>query len=885
MPPLDPLARLVIRLLRATLPAATADEMVGDLLEHYGRRERGRRRWLAGEALNLVWGLRRPGVRAAPGAPLTVLLEIWMRDVRFATRSLFRSRGFAAIALTSLALGIGLTTAVFSVIDGVLLRPLPYGESDAIVRIRQVIPARLPDSDEIQRTLLRFWAAGSRTIDAFAPYAVSDARVGAMNESFVGLRIEVGDRFFDVLRTAPMHGRLFGRADGDNGAPMVAILSHAFWRSAFAGDPSAIGRVVLIDDRPAEVVGVLPEDFTYPSGDAAVYVPGRWNLPEAVPGIGRAFFGPPLALLGRMRAGITVADVEREGAMMSTQFVQQRSNAAPPSAFEVVGLQDDLVKHVRPALIVLLASAGCVLAIVCVNLTNLLLARGTVRQKEMAVRAALGASRWGMARPLVLEGLILALLGGGAALLLATVLVASLPLTATVDPMIAARVHIDGRVLAFTLAVSGLIGVVVGVLPVWQGSGQVKTAVSGSHLHVLPATAVRAETARSALVVVQVALALVLAVGATLLSRSLVALLTVDLGFQPAQALSAQIRLPPSGGSTYDWRARFYQDFLDRLTASPGVRAAGFSTSLPMSDTFTQSGFHIDGVPPPDPSTPSRAHREAVTPGYFAAIGLPIVSGRGILPADTAGKERVLVVNEAFVKVFLAGRDPIGQRIMQFGDWYRIAGVARSKRHAGLRSELRPEFYVPLAQSPPDIVTQSGAGIVVRGTSAPLDLLPFVRSTMRSLQPQAALEHEGALDDRIWSSTAEPRFYAMVMGVFAALALVTALVGLFGVLSYVVERRRVEIGVRRALGATSRDISGLVLGKGLKLVGLAIPIGLAGAAAGAGLMRSLLFGIAPSDPMTFGTVALVVAAVALAACAWPARRATGIEPLDALRED
>jgi hypothetical protein len=291
---------------------------------------------------------------------------------------------------------------------------------------------------------------------------------------------------------------------------------------------------------------------------------------------------------------------------------------------QVIRLQDDLVKDVRPALVVLLVSVACVLAIVCVNLTNLLLARGTARQREIAIRAALGASRWDVTRPLMLEGLLLSAIGGGAGLVVASMLLASLPLTSSVDPMLAAQVRIDGRVLAFTLALTGCIGVVVSVLPAWLApAARVKDAVSGSHVH-LSGVSVGAEQLRSGLVVVQVALAVVLAVGAALLSRSLVTLLTVDLGFRPEQALSVQVRLPSGGGSTFGWRARFYDAFVARLASHPGVRAAGFTTSLPMHETFSQSGVRIDGVPPPDPTAAMRAHREVVTPGYFTAIGLPV---------------------------------------------------------------------------------------------------------------------------------------------------------------------------------------------------------------------------------------------------------------------
>lgn len=879
MSALDPLARLIVRILSRVLPPSTADDVVGDLVEQYRRRRRFPRLWLVGQAVDLAWGLS--GSLNDPRPPASVRLDVWVNDVRYAFRSLFRSRGFAAVALISLALGIGLTTAVFSVIDGVLLRPLPYDDPEHIVRIRQLVAGRALNSDAVTRALLQRMELNARTLSAIAPYSVLDARLRTESASFVGVKVSVSEQFFDVLRTSPGQGRLLGRADGRPGAPLVAVLSHAFWASAYGSDPSVVGRSIQIDDQPVEIAGVLPATFTYPTAEAAIYVPGRWRLPEGI----QAFVGPSIDVIARMRQGVDVDDVARETGALWREL---RNDAAPRdrTSFDVVRLQDDLARDLRPALIVLLASVACVLAIVCVNLTNLLLARGTARQREMAVRAALGASRWRMARPLALEGILLSLLGGAAGAGLAWALVASMPLTASIDPMLAAQVRVDGRVVAFALIVSGLIGVVIGVLPAWQApADRVTATISSGQVRLLPGTTISAERVRGGLVVVQVALAIVLAVAATLLSRSLVRLVTVDLGFRPEQALTFQVHLPSRGGVTYDWRARFYEELLDRLAAHPSVRAAGFTSSLPTHETFSLAAIRIDGVLPPDPADPFQAHREVVTADYFTALGMTMITGRALLPTDTTTSERVLVVNDAFVRRFLAGREPLRQRVMLFGDWHRIVGVVKSKRHAGLRSDVRPELYAALAQSPPDTVSQSGAGVVLRTTGAPLHLLPFVRSTLRELQPEAAVENEAALADRIWATTAQPRFYASVMGAFAALALVTAMVGLFGVLTYIVERRRREIGVRRALGATERNIFDLFLRHGLKLVGVAIPLGIVGATAGVGLLRNLLFGIQPMDPVAFTVVVIVVPLVAIASCVWPARRAASIEPLDALREE
>lgn len=887
MTPLDPVARVVSSLLRRRLPPQIADDVVGDLIEHYRRRRTLRHAWLVAEAVKLSFRLRgsflAPAQLPARRASATILIDIWARDVRYALRSLFRSRGFAAVALASLALGIGLATAVFSVLDGVLLRPLPYGDADSIITIREIVAGRQTPSDAVPRQTLRRWELQPRTIAAFGPYAVSDTRISADTQNYVGVRVETGDRFFDVLKTIPEHGRLLGPADADRAAPMVALLTHTFWKTAFNGDAHVIGRSILLDDRPAAIVGVLPADFNYPSPTVAVFTPGRWKLPDVQPGMGQAFVGPTLQVLARMRPGVTPAEVERDVVQITQQIAASYNRTIPTPVFAVTRLQDDLVKGVKPALVVLLAAVVCVLVIVCVNLTNLLLARGTARQREIGVRAALGASRWGMMRPLMLEGLLLSLIGGALGLAVATLLIASVPLTSSIDPMLASQVHIDARVLGFTVVMSAAIGIAVGILPAWQIPHRQGPGLAASHVQLLPGASVRAERVRSGLVIAQVALAMGLAMAAALLSRSLVTLLDVDLGFQPEQAVSFRVRLPPGGGTAFDWRARFYEQLVARLGGQPGVRAAGFTTSLPTYETFSQSPISIEGLTL-DAAAPRRVHREIVTPRYFDALGMTLSSGRQIAETDTATSERVIVVNDAFVAAVLPDRDPFAHRVTTFGDFARIVGVVRSKRHAGLRSERRPEIYLPLSQAPPDIVTQSGAGVVFRASS-PMLLMPVVRTAVRELQPQAAIEDEGAIEDRIWDSTAQPRFYATVMSVFATLALVTALVGLFGVLSFIVERRRVEIGVRRALGATSQDISRLVVGRGLKLLAIAVPLGLVCSAAGVGLLQSLLFGVKPMDVPTFVAIGIAVPAVALVACVWPARKAINIAPLDALREE
>jgi predicted permease len=521
-----------------------------------------------------------------------------------------------------------------------------------------------------------------------------------------------------------------------------------------------------------------------------------------------------------------------------------------------------------------------------VNLTNLLLARGTVRQREMALRAALGASRWGMSRALACESLIVGVAGGALGLAFAWGVVHWLPEFTALDPGLAQQIRLDGRILFFTVALTAAISVIFGALPAWQApAGRVKEALSASHAHLLPGASLKAEHLRSALVVIQVALAIVLVVTATLLARSLVGLLRVDLGFNPDQAITFQVRMPSDGDREYGWRVEYYNELVHALSQRPGVTAAGFTTNLLMMETFTNTSVRVDGVPPPQGMERPQAHREVVSPGYFQAIGLRVLAGRGFSETDTAESERVVVVNEVFARAFLPGRDPIGQRVMSFGrDWHRIVGVVSSKRHRGPDVQPGPEFYNVLRQVPVETITGTTAGFVLRGQGDLSQLWPMVRAETRKLLPDAPIFNETVLSDRVWRSSAQPRFYASVAGLFAILALATSLVGLYGVLAFAVERRRVEIGVRRALGATPWQISTLVLGRGLMMVAIGVPLGTAGAAAGAGALRSMLFGVEPLDPLTFVTVVIAVPLVALAACYVPARRAISIEPLDALRE-
>lgn len=885
--PADRFARVVFSLLRRILPAVHRDDILGDLLEHYERRGEGRRRWLFREAAALTVGMRRSAVTG--GESDGAASDVWRGDLKYALRSIRRAPSTSIVAITSLALGVGLTTAVYSVIDGILLRPLPYTDSDRIVRLREIQPdAPARYSDDVSRSVLGRWMAETTLLDAVTVLGTSEKTLSFGTTYSAALVADVSPTFFAVMQTRPLHGRLFSSGDADPASPRVALVGHAYWLSVMGGDTTVVDRTIVVDNETYIVAGVLPASFTYPSAGIAVYRLTHYQWPDPTLRRSSAFFGPPLTALGRTKRGVATDEVAAEGDRVWGRLAAAGvfSSTNVPPTFRVRRLQDELAETVRPALLVLMAAVISVLIITCVNLTNLLLARGTVRQREMALRAALGASRWGMSRALGYESLIIGLAGGALGLAFAWSIVRWLPEFAALDPGLAQQIRIDGRILAFTVAMTAVISVLFGALPAWQApASRVKEALSASQVHLLPGASLKAEHLRSALVVIQVALAIVLVVTASLLARSLVGLLRVDLGFNPDDAITFQVRLPTVGEREYGWRLQYYSDVVTALSQRPGVSAAGFTSSLLMQESYANTKVRVDGVPPPDGDDGAQAHREIVTPGYFRAIGLRVLSGRGFTDRDTAESERVVVVNEAFARTFLQGRDPIGQRVMSYGrEWYRVVGVVSSKRHTGPEAEPRPEFYNVLRQMPVEVISGSTAGFAVRGQGALSQLWPTVRAESRRLLPDAPIFNETELSDRVWRSSAQPRFYASVAGLFAVLALVTSLVGLYGVLAFAVERRRLEIGLRRALGATPRQISSLVLGRGLLLIAIGVPLGSLGAAAGVGALRSLLFGVEPLDPLTFVAVVGTVPIVALAACYVPARRASSIEPLDALRE-
>jgi len=881
--PSDPFARLIAAWLRVILPAPVENDVVGDLLEDYDRRGRGRRRWLLRQALNLSLGLRSRGDAAGRWRSVA---DQSVADVRYAVRGLRRAPTTTSVAILSLALGMSLTTAVYSVVDGVLLRPLPYHDSDRIVRLREVIRLDRPGAvDDVTRPLLGRWIAETRHLESIAVVGVEDALIRVGTTTASGAVARANASLFEVLSVQPLHGRLFGEAERSPDAPAVAVLGHQYWQQVLGGRPDVIGQSLSVAERSATIIGVLPPTFGFPSGAITAYILTHVRYPDPTLRQAVAMWGPTLVALGRARPGVDTATIEVEGLDVWRRMMTAIGVEREPPVIQVRRLQEELSAGSRPALLLLMTAATCVLLITCINLTSILLARATVRQREMALRAALGATRWSMSRVLGLESLIITVVGGALGLAGAHGLLLWLPTYAGLDAGVAATIQINGRVVVFVAGVTGTIGAVLGVLPVWQAPAtRVKEALAASQAHLIPGAAFRAESVRSALVILQVSLAVVLVLGAALLARSLTTLMRVDLGMAPEQAASFQVRLPAATDREYGWRAVFVRDLLEALAARPGVAAVGFSTVLPLHEDFSGASIRVDGgqgVP-----ADAKVHREVVSPDYFRALGMRVVGGRGFSPADSEFSEPVIVVNETFARTFVPHRSAVDARVMSIGrEWYRIIGVVADKRHMGPASPPRAELYHVLRQAPPDVVQSPAAGFVIRTAGSPDAWWSSIRDEAARLQPGSALHGQAALAERVWSTSAQPRFYAAVSGVFATLALVTAAVGLYGVLAFAVERRRLEIGVRRALGATPSQIASLVMRRGMSLVAIGLPLGAVAAALTASSLQTLLFGVEPLDPPAFAGVLAVMVSVASLASYLPARRATTIEPLDALREE
>jgi len=809
-------------------------------------------------------------------------MEILLQDIRFALRMLARSAGVTVPAVLALALGIGANAAIFSVVSAILLRPLPYREPERLVTVYDNffkmdlvdIWTSVPEYQDLQQR--------STTLEGFGAYAdLSDANLTGLSRPE---RVQVGvvtASLFPLLGVSPERGRAFLPEEDDAGKSQVVVVSHRFWKTRLGGEHTAVGRTVVLDGTPCTVVGVMPASFDFPAR-ADLWTPfGFTPAQKAETTRGRRY----LRVLARMKPGVTLeqvrADVERvaEELRKNTHY-----NPTAGWAFTVRTLSEHTVGHVRLAMLVLLGAVGFVLLIACGNVANLLLARAAARQREMAVRAALGAGRTRLIAQLLTESLLLSLLGGGAGLLLATWGVDALLAAAPDTLPRAAEIQVDLGVVAATFGLAVVTGLLFGLVPALHAS---RPDMHQAMAEGARDTGAKAGRARAALVVTQVALALVLLLGAGLMLKSFRELSRISPGFEPQGALVGTVSLPQPKYADNLKAGAFWAELSQRAAALPGVKAAGAISILPLTGRGDRS-FEIEGyTPPPGVPGPDEEIR-IVTPDYFRALGQPLVAGRALSDSDGADAPATVVVNQAFAKRYFKDGSAMGRRIRPHGSvrtgvawpWTTIVGVVSDAREWGLELEARPAMYYPARQVVPNRMT-----LVVRTEGEPASAAAGLRRELSALDPELPLFDVGTLEDVVDRSVGQRRFSTQLLALFAAVALCLSAVGIYGLVSYSVTQRTRELGIRMALGANAGQVVRLVLGQASRLALSGVAIGVVAGLLLTRLLSSLLYGVGAADPTTLFGVAALLAAVALLASAVPAWRATRVQPVVALRSE
>ena len=813
-------------------------------------------------------------------------MDALRQDLTFALRGLRRNPGVTLIAILALALGIGANTALFSVVNAVLLRPLPFPDADRLVRVYETNRLKGWDRNSVAPANFLDWQRDNDVFEGIAAFVWRGFALTGEGEAERLVGNEVSTEFFQVLGAPPALGRDFTAADLTAGQ-RVAVLSHALWSRRFAADPQVVGRVLTINSEPVTVIGVAPATMTYPT-DPDLWTLARRGAPSDTAGPAAA--DPAtlrsqhfMAVIARLKDGVSI-DGARAGMEPVTRALETRyPDSNQEAGVNLVPLRDDLVGDLRPALLMLLAAVGLVLLIACANVAGLSLARATARQRELALRAALGARRPRLVRLLITESILLALLGGGAGLVIAAWGLDLLVAIAPFDLSGTHAVRLDGGVLLFTLAASIGSGLLFGILPALQASGAdlIRSLQPGARAGTAGPHGLRL---RHLLVVVEVGLTMVLLVGAGLVLQSFLRLRAADPGFDPAGVLTARVWLPPLDYPEPHHREAFYNRVLERLSATPGISAAGVTSSLPLGGSYNSLSFSIEGrVRPPDTQDPDAAYH-SVSPGYVEAMGMQLRLGRGFTEKDGAAAPGVVLINEAMQRRFFPDEDPIGRRIT-FGVsdapvWLTIVGVVGGAIGSSLGAPPAPAIYVPMAQEP-----WSNAAIVLRTagtTDVPVTLLGQV---VRAVDPRIPVSRPRTMDEVLSGAADDRRFTMLLLALFALSALVLSMVGVYGVTGFAVLQRTHEIGVRMAVGALRRDILTMVLRQGLGVACAGIVLGTGAALGLTRLIGSLLYGIGAADPWTFVLVAALLLAAAFLACLVPARRATGVDPIEALRSE
>ncbi|HLL77414.1 MAG TPA: ABC transporter permease [Pyrinomonadaceae bacterium] len=811
-------------------------------------------------------------------------METVIQDVRYGVRVLAKNPGFTAVAVLTLALGIGANSAIFSVVNAVLLRPLAYKDPERLVLINHNY-RKLDLRATVSAPGYTYYREHAQSFSAVAAVTGWNVNLTGDGEPERLQGMTVTPNLFPMLGAEAARGRVLLEEEGQPGRNKVVVLSDALWQRRFGGDQSVVNRTVTLNGEPYSVVGVMPPSFRFgrefgPPAD--FWAPIAFTPQQLAP---TNLTNEYLTVLASLKPGVSLQQAQAELDSIAATLRNQHMPGSDESNWGLLAtpMGEQVVGDIRPALLVLLGAVALVLLISCANVANLTLARAAARQKEIAIRAALGAGRGRVVRQLLTESTLIALAGGAAGLLMANWGLSFL-LRINEDKIPRAyEIGLDWRVVAFTAGVSLLTGIVFGLGPAFQSArvdlhDTLKEGGRGGSAGV-------GRRVRGALVVAEVSLAVVLLVGAGLLVRSFVSLQHVSPGFRPQQVIAMQVSLPVNRYAEPRQRAAFYRQVAEAMRALPGVRAAGAVSVLPMSGQNQSGSFSIEGRPvAPNESMP-HGDRWAATHDYFNAMGIPLLRGRYFSERDAEDAPGVAIVDETMARKYWPNEDPVGKRISFEGGaanpkWREIVGVVGHVKHRGLEGESRTQYYVPHPQNP-----NSSMFLVAQAGGDPAALAAPVREAVRSLDRDLPVYRVTTMERLVADSLAQRRFSMLLFGVFAGVALLLAIVGLYGVLSYTVAQRTHEIGIRMALGARASDVLRLVVGQGLWLTLLGVALGLAGALALTRLMAGLLYGVSAFDPATFAVVALLLTAVALLACLIPARRATRVDPTTALRAE
>jgi putative ABC transport system permease protein len=805
-----------------------------------------------------------------------------LHEIRLAFRVFRDHRAFVLAAVLTFGLGTGATAAVFSVVYGVLFRPLPYASPDRLVRVSEFHPgANAPFRGAWLSNLTYYaWRDDARAIGPIATYGSHAYTVGFE----VPERLDaatVSPELFGVLQVTPAVGRFFVDEDANEGAAPVVVLSDGLWRSRFGADPNAIGRTMTLDGKAFTIVGVAPASLTFPTGDGRFWTVSGMQRPGSGDNV-RISVSQAIA---RLRDGVTLEQASAEGTAVARRtprpFVAEMMfGKGGPVEVRVRGVVDELTGTIRPALVVLAAAVAALLLITCANVANLFLSRGVAREREIAVRVALGASRTQLVRQLLGESLVVAAAGGIVGVAVAWSLLRLLPLAAPENVPRLSEVRLDALVLSFAVVMTLAAGVLSGLIPALRAARpdplpSLREAVGAS-------SGARTIRLRKALLAAEAAVAVVLLVGSMLLARSFVRLLHVDAGYDAGHVLTARIYLPGSGGGQADTVA-FLGEFLPRVRALPGVVAAGAANMAPLGGSTSIAGFTLPR-PGRDPVT-ARGLAYWGTPGYAEALRLRLRQGRLLRETDLTSPIQAMVVNEEFVRIFLSDVNPIGLQfpsILTRDATAEIVGVIGNVLKDGLDAAPQPEVYVGLSHK---YSVRNEINLVLRSEGNPADLTASIRQAVRDVRSDAAIDAIATLDSQVSASVAQPRFAAAVVAGLAALAVLLSAIGLYSVLAYTVSRRTREIGVRTALGASRRNVVAMVCREGLAVAAIGLALGLGGAAIGTRFMQSLLFGVEPLDAISFVSAPAILLVVAAIACLLPARRAVATDPTVALKTE